>query len=135
MILLRHFAGFLAGSLAAGLALALAVYPASDPELPIMALAAATHIAIFSAPFVLIAIGFAIWQQIANSVYYGLIGMTIGMVGLVAQAWSETGDGASILNPYAAAVILTAGLVGGVACWAVSSLAWPRVTRWKEVVS
>jgi uncharacterized membrane protein YraQ (UPF0718 family) len=94
----------------------------------------ATHSAVFSAPFALVAAAIGEWQSIRSWVYYALSGIAIAIAGFIAIYSGETGvsppvvgaAGArggelySIVNNYALAAYLCAGLVGGLAYWLVS---------------
>ncbi len=76
-------------------------------------LLAATHCAVFSAPFALVAAAIGEWQSIRSWVYYVLSGVAIAIAGFIALYSGETGGAGSIVNSYALAAFLTAGLVGG----------------------
>ena len=81
----------------------------------------ATHSAVFSAPFALVAAAIGEWQSIRSWVYYALSGIAIAIAGFIALYSGETTTGANtIVNNYALATYLCAGLVGGLAYWLVS---------------
>ena len=86
-------------------------------------LLAATHSAVFSAPFALVAAAIGEWQSIRSWVYYALSGIAIAIAGFIALYSGETTTAAnapSIVNNYALAAYLCAGLVGGLAYWLIS---------------
>ena len=84
-------------------------------------LLAATHSAVFSAPFALVAAAIGEWQSIRSWVYYALAGIAIAIAGFIALYSGETTIGPnSIVNNYALAAYLCAGLAGGLAYWLVS---------------
>ena len=83
-------------------------------------LLAATHSAVFSAPFALVAAAIGEWQSIRSWVYYALAGIAIAVAGFIALYSGETGGPNSIVNNYALAAYLCAGLAGGVVYWLLS---------------
>ncbi|MCH9764767.1 MAG: hypothetical protein K0U34_02060 [Alphaproteobacteria bacterium] len=85
----------------------------------LLSLFAATHSAIFVAPFGIIAAALAEWQQVRQLLYYALVGIAIAMAGLFALHLSEVG-GLSILNPYAMVAYFMTGLAAGSAYWLVA---------------
>jgi len=140
--MLRVLLGFALACLAAGLTLVLFVYTplelarehAADrmSQASLLALAVATHTAVFAAPFALIGAGFAEWQRIGGWLYYTLIGIAIAAVGFAAQSWTESGGEAqgSIRNGYAVAAFLITGGVAGLVYWLCAGrLASPREGR------
>jgi len=130
--MLRVLLGFALACLAAGLTLVLFVYTPLElarehagermSEAGLLALAVATHTAMFAAPFALIGAGFAEWQRIGGWLYYMLIGIAIAAVGFAAQSWTESGGEAqgSIRNGYAVAAFLMTGAVAGLVYWLCS---------------
>ena len=128
--ILRVLIGFVFASLAAGAALVLFVYTpvelAADAgdrvqEAGLLTLYAATHSAVFAAPFALIGAAIGEWRGISSWTYYALVGVLIAALGFFAQYWSETGAGpTSILNSYALSAFLVAGLVAGLVYWLLS---------------
>ncbi len=129
----RMIAGFVVAALIAGLAtVAFVITPAelaglSGPAFSdrlgafgTLTLLAATHSAIFAAPFALIAAIVGEWQSIRNPMYYAAAGILIALGGFAAQYSSETGTTASIANNYALKAFLTAGFFGGLSFWIVS---------------
>ena len=123
---LRMIFGFVLACLAAGLTLVLFVY--TPPELvelkserlseaALLSLAAATHSAVFAAPFALIGAGFGEWHRIGSWMYYVLIAIAIATVGFLAQYWTEAQGAASIANNYAVTAFLVTGFVAGFVYW------------------
>ncbi|KAB2915499.1 MAG: hypothetical protein F9K29_13185 [Hyphomicrobiaceae bacterium] len=125
--------GFVLACLAAGLTIVLFVttptelISASSEAGPdaltstgMLALAAATHSAIFSAPFALIGAAFAEWRRIGSWIYYVLVGAIIAGIGFAAQYSSESSGQASIVNNYALTAFLTTGFVSGLVYWLFS---------------
>lgn len=132
----RVLAGFIVSCLVAGLVtVAFVITPAefaalSGPALMdrlstfgMLALLAATHSAIFAAPFALIAAVIGEWQSIRNPMYYAVAGVLIALGGFAAQYSSETGAAASIANNYALKAFLTAGFFAGLSYWIVAGRA------------
>jgi len=131
--MIRVVFGFAVACLAAGLTIVLFVTtPVELANTPsnafsdalssngLLALAAATHSAVFAAPFALIGAAIGEWRQLAHWTYYAVVGVIIAGLGFLAQHWSEGGTQASILNNYALVAFLTMGLVGGVVYWLVA---------------
>lgn len=125
MMLLRVLFGFVAACLVAGLVTVLFVIPPTEamaaPEklsrIGGLALYAATLAAMFSAPFALIAAAIGEWQGLRSAAYYGLVGIGISLAGFMAQYAGESAGQATIINPYAAAAFIVAGLFAGLAYW------------------
>lgn len=125
--MLRVILGFALACLAAGLSMVLFVYTplelaterASDrvSEASMLALAAATHSAVFAAPFALIGAAFGEWQRIGSWLYYALVGIAIAGVGFLAQFWTEATGEASIVNSYAVTAFIVTGFVAGLVYW------------------
>jgi hypothetical protein len=131
--MIRVVFGFAVACLAAGLTIVLFVTtPVELANTPsnafgdtlssnaMLALAAATYSALFSAPFALIFATIGEWRRLAHWTYYALVGMVIAGIGFMAQYYSEGGAQASILNNYAVVAFLTMGFVGGVVYWLMS---------------
>jgi hypothetical protein len=128
--ILRVLFGFIFACLAAGATIVLFVYTpvdlASDAgdrvqEAGLLTLYAATHAALFAAPFALIGAAIGEWRGISSWTYYALVGVLIAVLGFLVQYWSEGGTvEASILNSYALSAFLVAGLVAGLVYWLVS---------------
>jgi hypothetical protein len=77
----------------------------------------ATHSAVFSAPFALVAAAIGEWQSIRGIVYYVLSGIAIAVAGFIALYSGETAGPRSIVNQYAVFAYLSAGLAGGLVYW------------------
>lgn len=131
--LFRVLAGFAAACLMAGLiTVAFVITPAELSALSGDALSrrittfgeltliAATHSAIFAAPFALIAAVVGEWQGLRGPMVYLLAGTLIALGGFFAQYSSETGAAASIANNYALKAYLSAGFFAGLAYWLVA---------------
>jgi hypothetical protein len=128
--LLRVVFGFVVACLVAGAAtVAFVITPADIVTLPAelrpdrlgsagtLSLLAATHSAIFAAPFALLAIIVAEWRCIRSWVYYAIVGILIALGGFGAEYLSEVGGQPSIVNTYAMRAYLAVGFLGGVAYW------------------
>lgn len=126
----RILLGLIAACLAAGLVQTLFVVtpfdlmesdaiPASLANAGLLALYAATHTAIFVAPFGLIAAALGEWQHVRQMLYYALIGIVIAMAGFFALYMSESG-GLTILNPLALVAYFMTGLIAGFTYWLVA---------------
>ncbi len=83
-------------------------------------LLAATHSAVFSAPFALVAAAIGEWQSIRSWVYYALAGIAIAIAGFIALYSGETNGPNSIVNQYATIAYLCSGLAGGWVYWLIS---------------
>lgn len=83
-------------------------------------LLAATHSAVFSAPFALVAAAIGEWQSIRSWVYYALAGIAISIAGFIALYSGETSGPNSIVNQYATIAYLCSGLVAGWVYWLLS---------------
>lgn len=129
----RIIVGFVMAALMAGLvSVAFVITPAELAKLSgaalndrlstfgILTLLAATHSAIFAAPFALIAAVVGEWQSIRNPIYYAVAGVVIALAGFAAQYSSETGTTASIANNYALKAFLSAGFFAGFSYWMVA---------------
>jgi hypothetical protein len=82
-----------------------------------LALLAATHIAIFSAIFVLITAAIGEWFSLHKVSFYLLAGVVIALFGFIAQYMSEVAGQPTIFNNYAVKAFLTAGFFGGFVYW------------------
>ena len=131
--MIRVLFGFVIACLAAGLTIVLFVTtPVELVNTPsnafsdaltsngLLALAAATHSAVFAAPFALIGAAIGEWRRLSHWTYYVLVGITIAALGFFAQYYSEGGTQASIVNNYALVAFLTMGFVGGMVYWLVA---------------
>jgi MFS family permease len=126
---IRVILGFVLACLAAGATMVLFIYSPAElaaaagterlTEACLLALAAATHSAVFAAPFALVGAVFGERQRIGTWIYYVLVAMIIAVVGFFAQYWTEPGGDASIVNNYAATAFLVTGFVAGLAYWLV----------------
>jgi hypothetical protein len=138
--IIRVVFGFVLACLAAGLTMVLFVYtPVELANLPsdeasqraseagLLSLAAATHSAIFAAPFALIAAAIGEWRGIGSWMYYVLVGVLIAGIGFLAQYSSEAVGEASIVNTYALTAFLVTGFVAGAVYWLFSGryADWP----------
>jgi hypothetical protein len=130
---LRVLFGYILACLAAGLTMVLFVYTpmemvtlpsevASDraSEAGLLTLAAATHTAVFSAPFALIGVAIGEWRHIGSWTYYVLVGIVIAVIGFFTQYSSEAGGETSIINNYAISAFLVTGLIAGFVYWLFS---------------
>lgn len=128
--ILRVLLGFVVACVVAGLVQVLFVFTPSElfalPEdkmmdqlesVGVLSLVAGTQSAVFSAPFALVAALIGEWQRLRGWLYYGLVGMLISGAGFLAQSVSETMNQPTIVNTYALAAFLAAGLFGGLAYW------------------
>jgi hypothetical protein len=123
----RVIIGFVLACLAAGLAVVLFVYTplelagdlASERlvEVGLLALAAATHSAVFAAPFALIGAVIGEWLKIGSWMYYVLVAVAIAAVGFTAQFWTEAAGEATIVNNYAVTAFIVTGFVAGLVYW------------------
>ena len=128
--LFRVLFGFIVACVVAGAAtVAFVITPADIATLPAevrpdrlssagtLSLLAATHSAIFAAPFALIALVIAEWRCIRSWVYYAIFGILIALGGFGAEYLNEVGGQPSIVNSYAVRAYLAVGFLGGVAYW------------------
>lgn len=142
---LRVIFAFLVASLAAGLSMVLFVYTPSElagdmaadrfGEAALLTLAAATHSAIFAAPFALVGAIVGEGRKISSLIYYAIVGLVIAALGFLVQYSSEIGGQASILNSYALAAFAVTGFVGGVIYWFLAgrSAGGPRMATLEAV--
>jgi hypothetical protein len=130
--LLRVLFGFVMACLVAGLVQVLfvitpaeiaALEPAAMGErlqgAGLLALLAATHSAVFSAPFALVVTVLGEWQGFRSWIYYSLAGLAIALAGFLAQHTGET-TGATIVNDYALRAFLATGFSAGFVYWATA---------------
>jgi hypothetical protein len=131
--LFRFLLGFAVACLVAGAAtVAFVITPIDIATLPAelrperlgsagtLSLLAATHSAIFSLPFALIAAVIAERRCIRSWVYYAIIGILIAFAGFGAEYLNEVGGQPTIVNTYAARAFLAVGFLGGIAYWLVA---------------
>jgi len=141
-MLARIFFGFVLACLVAGLVQVLFVTTPAElmsetaetlgPRLlqtGTWALLAATHIAIFSAAFVLIAAGVGEMLGVRSLFYYLLAGAGIALLGFYAQLSSESLGQATVRNAYALSAFVSAGLAGGLIYWWTAGRAAGRRRR------
>jgi hypothetical protein len=130
-LIFRVLLGYLLACLAAGLSTVLFAWTPSDlanmqgdlaNDKLALAIPVATQVALFAAPFALLAIGFGESKRWRDWAYYAAAGMAIAMIGYIAQyqseapsqAWSVTGSN------YPLIAFLTSGFVGGLVYWLFS---------------
>jgi drug/metabolite transporter (DMT)-like permease len=141
--ILRMIFGIALACLAAGLTLVLFVY--TPPELVelkserlseagLLSLAAATHSAVFAAPFALLGAGFGEWRRIGSWMYYVLVAIAIAGIGFLAQYWTEAQGQASIVNNYAVTAFLLTGFVAGFVYWLLAGRFARGPARQPEIV-
>ena len=125
----RVLVGLACAFLAAGATMVLFVYSpfellqdagAKALEACLLVLAAATHSAVFAAPFALLAAGVGEWRGVRGVTYYALAAVGIAALGFLAEYATEAAGEASIANAYAAAAFLATGLAAGLAYWLVT---------------
>lgn len=129
----RVFLGFVLACLTAGAVLVLFImtpgrivalpadiFPERIGQALVLAALAATHAAIFSAAFVLIAAALGEYMRIRNIAYYLAAGAAIALAGFAAQYASEVGGQPTILNNYAIQAFLTAGFLAGFVYWLIA---------------
>lgn len=125
----RVFFGFVVACLGAGLVKVLfAIGPqevlGGDPDriatVGVLSTLAATHSAVFAAPFAFLAAAISEWQGIRSFFYHVLVGVAIALAGFTAEYFAEAPGAASILNSYAGGAYAAAGAVGGLLYWMLS---------------
>ncbi len=146
--ILRALVAFAFACLIAGLVIVLFVNtPAELMTLPlaqrlqslestgILILAAATHSAIFAAPFALIAILLGAILKNSSIFFYSLAGLAISLFGFAALHLGTTTQATTILNLYAGSAYALSGLVGGYVYWLLAGryIARPGKHRPEEV--
>lgn len=130
-LIFRVLLGYLLACLAAGLTTVLFAWTPSDlagmqgdlaNDKLALAMPVATQIAIFAAPFALLAIGFGEARRWRDWAYYTAAGMAIALVGYIAQLQSEVPSQAWSIaaNNYPLIAFLTSGFVGGLVYWLFS---------------
>lgn len=130
---LRTVFGFLVAMLVAGVVQVLFARPPSAlvglafeqlrerlEMLALLALAVATHSAIFAAMFGAIAILLGEWLHLRAATYYVLVGLGIALAGFLAQFAAENAVEPTIVNTYALLAYGVTGLVGGYVYWLFS---------------
>lgn len=126
---IRVLLGFVAAILVAGGAQVLfAVTPAElvsgGPDLwgesGLLLLGTTIITGVFAAPFLLVSALISEWWGIRSFAYHALVGALIAVLGHAALYAGQNANEPSMVNSYAAAAYLTAGLTGGLAYWAVA---------------
>lgn len=121
--ILRVLAGFALACLAAALtkvAFVTDLATANDEQLAQagqLALLAATHHALFGAPFALVAAAIGEWLGIRSLFYYLLAGVVISMLGWTALYQGEALGDATVANQFALTAFVLAGLFAGLVYW------------------
>lgn len=82
-----------------------------------LALLAATHSAIFAAPFAIVAVIIGEWLAVRSWLYYVLIAIAIALAGFSAEVLAEVEGQPTIVNDYALRAFLAAGFFSGLAYW------------------
>lgn len=77
----------------------------------------ATHAAVFSAPFALVAAAIGEWLSARSALYYVVVGLIVAMVGFLAQYQGETTGDPTIANTYATLAYVTTGIMAGLTYW------------------
>lgn len=85
-----------------------------------LSLLAATHSAIFAAPFAIVAVIIGEWLSIRSWLYYVLVAIAIAMAGFGAEMLGEVEGQPTIVNDYAVRAFLAAGFFSGFAYWLVA---------------
>lgn len=125
----RILVGFVAACLAAGFTKVSFIIPptsvfgAGDDVVSgfvTLSLLAATHIAVFSAAFALIAVAVGELQSQRSWMFYAAAGVAIALAGFIALLNSQAEGDPSIINNFALTAFLTAGFVGGLAYWLIA---------------
>ena len=129
----RVLTGFVLACLTAGLVQVLFIMtPAQLLQLPSQAfqeraaqavtlsLLAATHAAIFSIAFTLIAAGIGEWMRVRAAAYYIATGAIIAALGFSVQYASEVAGQPTIFNTYAMVAFITSGALAGFVYWLVA---------------
>ncbi|MBU2533677.1 MAG: hypothetical protein KKB37_13120 [Alphaproteobacteria bacterium] len=83
-------------------------------------LLSATQIAVFSAPFAVIAILLSEWRAVRSFAFHAIVGMVIAVAGFGLIHATESPAEASIVNSYAMAAYLTSGFVAGLVYWLIA---------------
>lgn len=82
-------------------------------------LLSATQVVIIAAPLAFIAALIAEWRGIREWLYFAAVGLSIAVVGFLAQYVSELQGQPTIVNNYAMAAFLCGGFVAGTVYWLV----------------
>jgi hypothetical protein len=86
----------------------------------------ATQIAVFAAPFALIAAIISEWQGVRSFAFHSIVAMSIAVAGFGLIHATESPTEASIVNSYAMAAYLTSGFIGGFVYWLFAGR-WARL--------
>lgn len=125
--------GYVLACLAAGFVLALYATAPADPSGIVseltsdrlrtstrLALSVATHIAVYVAPVAIFPILVAEFLGLRGWLYAVFGGLGVSVAAFLAQFAAEAPAGATILNNYALAAFITAGICGGLIYWLVA---------------
>jgi hypothetical protein len=83
------------------------------------ALLSATQVMIIASPLALIAALIAEWRGIREWLYFAAVGLSIAVVGFLAQYVSELQGQPTIVNNYAMTAFLCGGFVAGMVYWLI----------------
>lgn len=114
---------FVAGIVQVGFAVgwqALLQANAEDRHVLEWILLTATHTAVFTAPFALIAVSIAEWQALRSLVFHMIWSIATGLAGFLAQYQSELPGQPSIANEYALMTYVSTGVAAGIVYWMFS---------------
>ena len=127
---IRVICGFLLACLAAGITFVLFVQaPLTAVEFSeflttdhlartsLLMLAAATHCALYAAPFALLLLTFAEAQHVRSWFIYALFGVVVSLSGLMVQHLATPETHGAILNQHALTAFVAAGLIAGFTYW------------------
>ncbi len=95
-------------------------FPQKISEFGELMLLTATHSAIFASAFALVATVVGEWLTVRSALYYAIVGAAIALLGFFAQYSSEIAGQPTVLNTYAIAAFLAAGLAAGLVYWATA---------------
>ncbi len=95
-------------------------FPDKISEFGELMLLTATHSAIFASAFALVATVVGEWLTLRSALYYAVVGAAISLLGFFAQYSSEVAGQPTVLNTYAVAAFLAAGLAAGLVYWAAA---------------
>ena len=98
-------------------------------EAAMWGLVSATQIAVFAAPFAVLAAVISEWQGIRSFAYHAIVAMAIAVAGFGLIHATESASEASIVNSYAMAAYLTSGFVGGLIYWLFAGRSANRNSR------
>ena len=98
-------------------------------EAAMWGLVSATQIAVFAAPFALLAAFLAPVFDKRHIAYHAIVAMAIAVAGFGLIHATESASEASIVNSYAMAAYLTSGFVGGLVYWLFAGRSANRHSR------